>query len=77
MNTTKFKRNNLEQLRKFNVGDKIAIHNGLTGSLSFSGKIVYMAEACIKYGQPIRYAGIELDNGNIICNYLGTAILIN
>ena len=77
MNTQKFKRNNLEQLNQFKIGDKIAVHNGITGTISYFAEIVSLSNSCIKDGTHLRHAAIKLSNGVIIGNYLGTAILVN
>jgi len=58
--------NTIEQLNQFNVGDKIAVHNRLSGNVSYYATIIRLSkEAYIKNDIYLRIATLTDHNGNI------------
>ena len=57
----------------FKVGDKVAVHNKITGEISYTGFIKFYTKGGSYTGH---YATIATENG-IIENSLGSALVIN
>ena len=69
-----YRRNTMNYLNKFNVGDKVKIYDAFTGDVKFQGIIIeIIKKACIKFSVPGRMAKIKLSDNSVIEDYMTTA----
>lgn len=77
----RLKTNSQNQLNRFEAGDKVAIHDVMTGELTFTGTILSIANRAMEgkaWAKWVRPAIVEIDasGGGRVENSLATAVLL-